>query len=216
MMIYYWSNKIQMKYVREMTNLSKNTIIKMYQKLRQVCRNDLQRNPIRVGGGGQNFVVQVDESMIRHGQRGGRGRRANPVWVFGLADTQFQPAKGYMEVVPRRDRATLTGAINRVLLPNTVITSDEWRGYLRLPQFVQNCIRHDSVNHTYNFVNPANGAHTQNIESYWNKFKLVIKAMKGIELQYLQSYMDEFMWRDWRGLEEPLENIINCINIDYP
>ena len=94
------------------------------------------------------------------------GRQPNPpVWVFGLADCQYVPAKGYMEIVPRRDRQTLTAAINRVLRPNSVITSDEWRGYARLSQFVQNCIRHDTVNHTYNFVNPVNGAHTQVTDS---------------------------------------------------
>jgi len=49
--------------------MSKQVIIDMYQLLRLVCARDLQRNPINVGGGGQNFVVQVDESMIRHGQR---------------------------------------------------------------------------------------------------------------------------------------------------
>ena len=85
----------------------------------------------------------------------------NPVWVFGLVDTSFQPAKGYMEIVPRRDRNTLSGVINRVLRANSVIHSDEWRGYINLPQHVPNCIAHDTVNHTYNFVNPANGVHTQ-------------------------------------------------------
>lgn len=30
----------------------------------------------------------------------------NEFWVFGMVDTFFQPAKGYMEIVPRRDRET--------------------------------------------------------------------------------------------------------------
>ena len=55
--------------MRLLLNLKKDAIILMFQLLRAVCRNDIQRNPIRIGGGGQNFVVQVDESMVRHGQR---------------------------------------------------------------------------------------------------------------------------------------------------
>ncbi|XP_066917944.1 uncharacterized protein [Clytia hemisphaerica] len=121
-----------------------------------------------------------------------------------------------MEIVPRRNRAVLTGVINRVLNANSIIHSDEWRAYINLPQFVPNCIGHDTVNHTYHFVDPQTGAHTQNIESYWNRFKLKIKAMKGIRRVDLQSYMDEFMWRDWYGLDQPFDNIIACINIDYP
>ena len=66
-----------------------------------------------------------------------------------------------MEIVPRRDRHTLTAVINRVLQVNSVIHSDEWRGYTNLPLFVPNCVQHDTVNHTYNFVNPITGAHTQ-------------------------------------------------------
>lgn len=87
--------------------------------------------------------------------------------MFGLVDTQFQPARGYMEVVARRNRATLTNVINRTLRANSVIHSDEWRAYINLPQHVPNCIAHDTVNHTYNFVNPQTGAHTQVFNNIW-------------------------------------------------
>ena len=78
-----------------------------------------------------------------------------------MVDTRFEPARGYMEIVPRRDRSTLTHILNQKLAANSVVHSDEWRGYLNLPQFVPACIQHDTVNYTYNFVNPVNGAHTQ-------------------------------------------------------
>jgi len=48
---------------------------------------------------------------------------------------------------------------------------------------------HETVNHKINFVNPKTGAHTQNIESYWNKVKLKIKKRKGI----LKGKIDEFI-----------------------
>ena len=59
---------------------------------------------------------------------------------------------------------------NQRLEANSVIHSDEWRAYLNLSQHVPNCITQGTVNHTYNFVNPNNGAHTQVslIKYFWN------------------------------------------------
>ena len=66
-----------------------------------------------------------------------------------------------MEIVPRRNRATLTNILNAKLAANSVIHSDERRGYQNLPQHAPACILHNTVNHTYNFVDPNTGAHTQ-------------------------------------------------------
>ena len=78
-----------------------------------------------------------------------------------------------MEIVPKRDCQTLTGVMNRVLNANSVVHSDEWRAYINLPQHVPNCIQHNTVNHTYNFVNPVNGAHTQ-VYSYFIIFSFPV------------------------------------------
>ncbi|XP_066934475.1 uncharacterized protein [Clytia hemisphaerica] len=193
--IYLWANKVSMTKTTNIVGIRKEHTIKMFQLLQQVCTNRLQANPITVGGGGPNFVVQINKSQFQHVQRGRVGRRRQPVWVFGLVDTRFTRARGYMEIVNRRNRPTLVNVINNVLNPNTVVHSDRWPAYHRLRQFVPNCVQHDIVNHTYHFVDPQTGAHTQNIESYWNIFKLKLKAMEGIQLQFLTSYMEEFMWR---------------------
>ena len=84
-----------------------------------------------------------------------------PIWVFGVVDTAFTPARGYMEIVSRRDRATLAGILNRAIAPNTELHTDEWRGYLNLDFHVPAVFSHDTVNHTYGFVNPVTGTHTQ-------------------------------------------------------
>ena len=84
-----------------------------------------------------------------------------PVWVFGMVHTSFQPARGYMEIVSQRDKVTLTGVLNRKLVANSIIHSDEWRGYLNRPQFVQACIQYNTMNHTVNFFDFVIGAHTK-------------------------------------------------------
>ena len=83
-----------------------------------------------------------------------------PIWVFGIVDTSFQPVKGYVEILSSRNRATLTTILNAKLAGNSVIHSDEWRGYQNPPQHVAAFILYNTVNHTYNFVNPNTGAQT--------------------------------------------------------
>ena len=80
----------------------------------------------------------------------------------------MSPSLGYMEVVQRRDAATLLPIIQAHTAPGSVIHSDMWRAYGRVQQLPP-VAAHHTVNHSRKFVDPATGVHTQNIESYWNR-----------------------------------------------
>lgn len=59
-----------------------------------------------------------------------------------------------------------------------------------------------TVNHQINFVNPINGAHTQNVESQWSRFKKFIKHSHGLNIVDNDRYNDyllESMWRQEFG-----------------
>lgn len=100
------------------------------------------------------------------------------MWVFGLVDTSTSPALGYMEIVPRRDAATLLPIINNHVAPGTIVHSDEWRAYNQVAT-LPNVSSHATVNHSMTFVAPTTGTHTQHIESYWNRAKVKLKRMRG-------------------------------------
>ena len=129
-------------------------------------------------------------------------------WVFGLCDTSFEPALGYMELVPDRRAGTLLPIIQAHVQPGTVIVSDEWRAYSNVGQ-LPNVAAHRTVNHSLNFVGPT-GIHTQNIESYWNRAKIKFKNMRGVSEAQLPSYLDEFMWRERYGITkiDAFQNIL--------
>lgn len=94
--------------------------------------------------------------------------------------------------MPRRDAATLVPIIQRCVLPGTTILTDEWaayRGLNGLGYF------HLTVNHSRNFVNPVNGAHTQSVESMWGRAKRKFRRMHGTSMPLRPTYLAEYVWR---------------------
>ena len=144
--------------------------------------------PIVLGGPG--VVVQIDKSLFSHQVKAHRGRPpTHEVWVFGTVDTSYKPALGYMQIVNRRDSATLLPIIQASVAPGSIVHSDELSAYRQIQS--QTGLTHRTVNHSLHFVSPT-GVHTNNVESYWNRAKMKIKAMRGCTRDKLSSYLDEF------------------------
>ena len=122
-----------------------------------------------------------------------------------------------MEIVQRRNAATLLPIIQAHVAPGTIVHSDQWAAYNRVGS-LPNVSGHDVVNHTYHFVDPTTGVHTQNVESYWNRVKGKLKRMKGCTSDQLPSYLDEFLWKERHGTtrRQTFKNIMRDISVVYP
>ena len=164
--------------------------------------------------GGPGVIIEIDESLFRHKPKYHRGRAPqNELWVFGMVDTSYTPCRGYMEIVERRDAATLIPIIEQHVAPGSIIHSDQWRAYAQLqndPRFT-----YRSVNHSENFVDPVTGVHTQTIESYWGRKKRHLKNMNGTRAAMMPSYLDQFMWEDRFGKENMFDNVLQHIAEQY-
>ena len=191
-------------------NIQKKSIMKMQNELRICCSNYFISNPILFGGSGQ--ICQIDESLFRHKPKYHRGRASEKeIWVFGIADVSFAPAKVYLQVVNDRSARTLLPIIQSVCRPESIIFSDQWRSYTALNSL--NFI-HETVNHSIEFVDPETGVHTQNIESFWNKVKMIIKKSKGIIGYKLTEFLKEIMFKE-NIYRNNFEEIINLIKNYY-
>ena len=138
------------------------------------------------------------------------------MWVFGVMSTATSPAKGYYEVVRHRDRATLLPILAKCLQPGSTVFTDDWGAYRNLPRHLPNQVaRHQVVVHADNFVDPVTGVHTQEAESAWANLKIPIKARRGISRVDLQAYLDERMWRQWRGLDNTIANFLPVLASQY-
>ncbi|KAH9083264.1 hypothetical protein LEN26_021019 [Aphanomyces euteiches] len=127
-------------------------------------------------------------------------------WLFGGVD---RTTKKWFGVLTFQDQTkpTLTALIKKHIRPGTMIMSDKFGSYVSAngrhnlandPNLSDMNYGHMWVNHSENFVNPSNGAHTQRIEGLWEvQIKHFIKSMRGVHRSLLQSYLDEFLWRSW-------------------
>ena len=121
-----------------------------------------------------------------------------------MLSTQHSPCRGYFQVVRRRDQGTLTQILQRVL-PRSEVHTDDWGAYRNLHLHVPNVTVHQIVVHQNNFV-----------ESAWARLKYHIKCEKGIRQLDVQDFLDEQMWRDWRGLNAVFDNSMALIRSYYP
>ncbi|KAK0066001.1 transposase-like protein, partial [Biomphalaria pfeifferi] len=85
-------------------------------------------------------------------------------------------------------KETLLQIIKERILPGTTIMSDCWCSY--------DCLnsegyRHQTVNHTYNFVNPETKAHTQHVERLWRE----VRWKAGNKRHHMFGHLMEFLFR---------------------
>ncbi|MGL5706783.1 MAG: transposase [Aeromonas sp.] len=192
LVLWKWSRDATQTDIITELSISRETINKILTKLRCNIRRFFDANPIRLGGPG--IICQIDESLFRHKPKYHVGRYpSNEKWVFGIADTSYTPAKVFLQLVPNRQADTLLPIISQVCRDGTIIVSDQWRAYFNIADLG---FEHSTVNHSYNFVDPASLRHTQNIESYWNKAKFRAKKMMGISGDSISEYLIEWMFKE--------------------
>jgi hypothetical protein len=98
-----------------------------------------------------------------------------------------------MEVVKKRDEATLLGIIRKICAPGTTIVSDQWAAYNKIEEMGY---YHYTVDHSRFFVNPHNREiNTQNIELSWLWAKRDIRLRQAIITTNLQELLHEHCWR---------------------
>lgn len=119
-------------------------------------------------------------------------------------------------MVASRDRATLLPILRKCLQPGSEVYTDDWGAYRNLRRHLPNHVaRHGVVVHADNFVDPVSGVHTQEAESAWANLKGPLKGRRGISRDDLQAYLDDRMWRQWRGQNSVITNFLPVLSSQY-
>ncbi|EPB75044.1 hypothetical protein ANCCEY_05864 [Ancylostoma ceylanicum] len=192
---YFWIHNLGLVVDKEYElGIGHSTVVQWEQYFRDICCEYFRRNRPVLGGVGH--VVEIDETCVTK-------RKYNRVrwvrrhqWLFG--GYERGSGRSFLILVRRRDARTLLRLIVKYIRPGTTIISDCWRAYNRISTLPHGFTQL-TVNHQLHFVDPRSGAHTQNIECHWQKFKSLAKRKYGINNRRYKDYLSEFLWRQQFG-----------------
>ena len=166
-------------------NLNRNTVNRHLRMIRtrisEFCEQD---SPFR-------GEIEVDESYFgARRQKGKRGRGAyGKTPVFGILQ---RGGKVYTEIVPNCAKATLQAIIRGKVSPESIIHSDQWRGYSGLVDIGYE--KHYRVKHCDDeFANDT--SHINGIESFWSYSKRRLQKFHGVPQNTFYLHLKECEFR---------------------
>ena len=194
--LYWWTLDCNLETVSKEIEISEHFLVNWFSLLREVCFVWIDTHPEALGGidpaTGAPRIVEIDESCFFH-RKYHRGQMRENCWVFG--GVERGTGRCFLQIVARRDAATLIPLIQQWILPRTIIVSDQWASYAGLPN-LQQMYQHLTVNHFIEFVNHNDPrAHTQTIEGLWAHVKHKYRTMYGTSHGNFVDYLSQFLWR---------------------
>jgi transposase-like protein len=140
--------------------------------------------------------VEIDEHF-----HGGRMHRSegkpldNKTIIMGLKE---RGGRMITEVIPDVTKATLRKVVLMNVQPETIVSTDEAKGYGLL---TGDKYQHGRVNHSaeeWARTDPETGIrhHVAHVESFWGMFKRSVRSTHiHVSEKYMQRYLDEFTFR---------------------
>ncbi len=188
--IKYFSLDFTAEITSELVGISRNTINKIYLKIREQLLEECEKNRPQTGD------IEIDESYFGPTRvRGKRGRGAGgKTIVFGLLK---RGGNVFTQIVPDAKAKSLVPIIRGKIENTATIHSDGWRAYDGLVDFGYE--KHYRVHHGKNEF--ARGKqHINGIESFWSYAKRRLRKFNGIRndkfIFHLKETEFRFNYRD--------------------
>lgn len=185
-----WLSGATYSVIMNQTGKASPTVTRWIRLFKRVVQLDLDDEDNMIGGEG--IIVEVDESKFGK-RKYNRGHRVEGVWVVG--GVERTEARGLFAVTVRnRNAQTLKDVIEAHVLPGSIVYTDCWRGY-RNEDLAEIGMGHDTVNHTYNFVDPVTGVHTNHMEGTWSALKWTAVPVRHRHLGEIDGDICKFIWK---------------------
>lgn len=181
----------------ELTNLNKNTVHTIYNKLRErLAELSLEENELFYG------EIEVDESYFGARRiRGKRGRGARgKIPVVGVLK---RGGKVYTKVIENCSRQQIMPILKGKILDESTVYTDGWKSYHGL---IYQGFHHYRIYHSKNeFARGKN--HINGIESFWGFTKTRMQKLRGIRKDKFMLHLKESEWR-WNHRNENIYKIL--------
>ena len=207
---YLWVNGTSQDQIHHEIGTSGKTDVDFASFCREVCETSIMNRSEQIGG--KDIVVEIDESKFAK-RKYNIGHRVVGGWVFGGRETENKK-KVFMVAVEDRTAETLLAVIQKWIAPGSIIWSDCWKSYNKIPELPQG-YRHQTVNHSKNFVDPQTGTCTNRIECDWRHAKAEFPRY-GTKPEHYFGYLSVFMWkRKHDGDDKFIAFLRDVAAIDY-
>ncbi|KAG0437665.1 hypothetical protein DMUE_3558 [Dictyocoela muelleri] len=145
---------------------------------------------------GSNRRVQVDETAIARGRlitnpSNSYDEISNVVWLLGGIEEDGEE-RCFLEIIPNRQRTTLSVVLRNKIANNTVLITDEHPSYPGAASDLE--YQHIVVNHSEGFTNQY-GDHTNKIENLWSHLKNSMRNRHEIQYENWKDFVAEFAFR---------------------
>lgn len=207
---YLWTHGMSQDQIQHELQLSSRTDVDWASFCREVCETTIIRDSEKIGG--KDIIVEIDESKFAK-RKYNVGHRVQGGWVFGGREKDDK-RKVFMEAVPDRTADTLLAIIQKWVAPGSIIWSDCWRSYNKIPTLPEG-YKHATVNHSQNFVDPETGTCTNRIESDWRHAKAEFPRF-GTKPDMYSSYLAVFMWKRKHAGEDLFMQLVRDIAKIHP
>jgi transposase-like protein len=201
---YNWINRTKRNNLVNITTHSRPTITTYYNYFRDLIAFTIDQMDTKIGG--KDIIVEIDESKFGK-RKYNRGHKVEGVWVVGGIE-RTPEKRAFAVTVPNRNEITLLDIISQHVYPGSIIYTDMWKGYLNI--IYRNDMKHYTVNHSKNFVDPTTGVHTNTVEGMWNGIKMNI-APRNRTKSDMPRLLQEYIWRKensqdlWNGFIHALQ-----------
>ena len=178
---------ISAKQIQRETGVTYKTAWRMFKQIRTLMSEEVSL---------EGEAVEMDETYMGGKRRKGskRGRPAasdgKKTCVVGAVERG-----GKVIAIASSDasKKTLHGVAKEYILPDSIVYTDEWKGYNGLGKV--NGYQHRRFNHSAG-VYVVGTTHTNTIEGFWSLVKRGIGGVyHSVSKKYLQTYLDEYSFR---------------------
>jgi transposase len=189
---------------------SRRHLLELRHRLQAQAQAGLDRTPL------EDTAVEADEMYQNAGEKGvphpdpedPPRRRANKARGHGTMDNDRPPVVGVvgresgkvrLEVVEHADGPTLETFVVNQTQPGTVVNTDEWAGYDRLPQKGRSraAVCHTPGEREWARDDDGDGVrevHNNTLEGMWTGLRNFLRTFRGVNKWFLGQYVAMFEW----------------------